>query len=150
VAMEVLVTYAEWAGIYGAGLSTLLAGARGYTWATRDRSRVKVTVSRMDEIDSARGTRVSMLVIQATNLGDHPVRVLSRGLERGKGKRAQGYMFDKGLPAEIRPRDSVSVSLPIAELEKAGIDLKGTQHGYVVLSTSEVFQSRDASLGETT
>ncbi len=140
------MTLAEIMGIYGAGLSTLLAAGRGYTWATRHRSRIKVTVSRMMEMDLAGVKKVPIVVIRATNHGDHLVRVVSRGLERGSGKSAEGILFAKGLPFEIRPRDSVAISLPVAELEQAGIDLKVKQHGYVVLSTEEAFKSKDAAL----
>jgi len=87
------------------------------------------------------------VVVTAINDSDHPVRVVSAGLELPDKRTVvvAGQQFPGGLPTEIRPHDSARALFEVEPLEAEGLDVYAVI-AFVQTSTEERFTSKPTAL----
>jgi hypothetical protein len=132
--------------LYGAALSTALAGARAATWFSARRPRVSVAILLdWEEMDGGGG--FPLVVVEAVNRGSRAVEVTSMGWETQDGRSGRESidtpLSRKRLPRTIEPWQGHRE----AEIQGgSGIDLHRPVVGWVKLVTGEVFRSRPTTL----
>lgn len=134
--------------IYGAGLSTGVAGWNGFTsWRDR-RTRVEVKASVDHLFDPSQPDNLNPSVfIQVINHSSHQVRLIGLGNEDSDG-RGWGWLMPQALPQQARtpcliaPRDTFTTWLPRRYLEGWFHNGKGRTRLRAQLATGKIIKSK--------
>ncbi len=107
----------DWIAIYGATLSTLIAGAQGVAWLRRTRSRISVQVHGSHDESPTDSRLLPGVVVSVTNRSEYSVLVRHIGFGRARrlwprtGTGGACLVADSRgcrFPAEVQPHDSAS------------------------------------------